>query len=350
MKKTIITTMLVALMLFATAEAKPVKKSAVPKKDATEQVEKQKEDASQQETEATDEENAEDIDKEKVSISEKGIIIKKGNKNVEIKFGELGRLINEHLDDTVLSSVGATVADSEDEPTEEPITEIQDPTYNVAQDGMRLARDISSNFFWALVAIVFLALLFYYMHRRRKYKTVDRAIMNNYPLPDEFFGKRSQRMPQQPTNVYINQVLPPQQSADPNAPQGTQQPMPGYAMGSNNPLNNITDWTPFKSGFTLTAVGLGLLFFFLIVGAEAVAALMLIIVFIGLGRLFTTYQEQQSMKNYWQQQQWTQQANPNSEQWTKQPQQPQQPQQQADTNPVPPMQETPPEFNQRQEK
>ncbi len=62
------------------------------------------------------------------------------------------------------------------------------------------------------------------------------------------------------------------------------------------------------SGFITTAVGLCLMLFFLINNAEAMAALMLIIVFIGMWKLFTTYQTQQSMKQYWQQQQWTQQA------------------------------------------
>ena len=336
--------MLVALIALVNIEARPIKKAVPATATTTEAVEKaneQKTDEQAAVTESASEQNTEYGNEEDASVSKKmkfdtdGVFIKdKDGNTVKVKFGDLSRIVRDHLDDTLLSEeILSADVNGEDFNN----MEVGSATYNIAQDGMDLARDISTGFFISIVWIVALSLLFYYLHRRRKYKTVDRAIQAGYPLPDEFFGKRSQTMPQQPTNVYVTQVPPMQQPTNGAQPADGPQPaaMPNYGQ-SNNPLNNITDWTPFKSGLRTTAVGLGLLFFFWILGVTPLAALMVIVIFIGLGKLFIAYQEQQSAKNYWQQQQWTQQ-----------PQQPQQwqqwnPQQQED---VPPMPETPPEFD-----
>ena len=342
--KRITITMLVALIALVNIEARPIKKAVPATATTTEAVEKaneQKTDEQAAVTESASEQNTEYGNEEDASVSKKmkfdtdGVFIKdKDGNTVKVKFGDLSRIVRDHLDDTLLSEeILSADVNGEDFNN----MEVGSATYNIAQDGMDLARDISTGFFISIVWIVALSLLFYYLHRRRKYKTVDRAIQAGYPLPDEFFGKRSQTMPQQPTNVYVTQVPPMQQPTNGAQPADGPQPaaMPNYGQ-SNNPLNNITDWTPFKSGLRTTAVGLGLLFFFWILGVTPLAALMVIVIFIGLGKLFIAYQEQQSAKNYWQQQQWTQQ-----------PQQPQQwqqwnPQQQDD---VPPMPETPPEFD-----
>lgn len=321
--KKFIFTILVAVMTLTAAQAGPEKKGN-HKDVATEQTAETSEQKEANEpTSAVEEENATD----KVEVTNDGIVVKDDNGNtVKVKIADLNRIINEHLDDTVLST------------EEYKITQLDSKDVNeMANRGMDLAEDIARAFFTAIVCIVFFSLLFYYLHRRRKYKTVDRAIQAGYPLPDEFFGKRSQHVPQQPTTVYVTQVTPPE--PNPNAPYDSQA-VPGavpppYGQ-SSNPLNNITDWAPFKKGFRITAWGLGLLLFFWIVGATPVAALMVIVVFIGLGKLFVTYQEQQNLKNQWQQQQWTQQgAQQQWQQWN--------PQQQP--NNVPPMPETPPEFN-----
>ena len=349
--KKIIITLLVALLATVATEARP----AMPNRHDTEKTAKEKVDeksddvkVSEQATEQVTDENVVETAEEDANTSKKmkfdtdGVFVKDKDGNpVKVKYGDLSRIVRDHLDDTLLSEEVLS-ADVNGEDITYP--EVDRGTYNLAQDGMDLARDISTGFFISIVWIVALSLLFYYLHRRRKYKTVDRAIQAGYPLPDEFFGKRSQPMPQQPTTVYVTQVPPMQQHANGAQPADGPQPaaMPNYNQ-SSNPLNNITDWTPFKSGLRTTAIGLGLLFFFWILGVTPLAALMVIVIFIGLGKLFIAYQEQQNMKNYWQQQQWTQQG-------PQQPQQPQQSQQWQQWNPqqqedVPPMPETPPEFN-----
>ena len=351
--KKIIITMLVALLVIATTQAKPVVK-VTPKKHATEQVVDQN-DAAQDEV-AQDEAVEDNPDaaveeavqaakeaSEKPIIDKDGIIIFKDGETVKVKFSDMNRIIKEHLDDTLINEDGLTIDTSDGRGME-----VGSAEYNFAQDGMNLARDITTYLTVGAVFIVFFSLLFYYMHRRRRYKTVDRAIQAGYPLPDEFFGKRTPVMPQQPTTVYVNQIIPP--TPDPNAPQGTQPAvgnMPPHAA-SGNSLNTVTDWSAFKNGFVTTAVGLGLMFFFLIAGMEAVAALMLIVIFVGVGKIFLAYQEQRNVRNFWQQQQWAQPQQPQQQQY--EPQQPQQPQQWQQWNQqpqdVPPMPETPPEFRQ----
>ena len=350
--KRIIITFLVTLLLIVTTEAKPVIK-AKPDKNKTEQV------ADMSETEQVTDESTDDAsgdgestiidnDNEQVDITKDGVIIKQEDgTTVKMKLSDLGKFVSKHLDDTLLSIDDMSDASEASEPTttsetSEDLNYMRYTQRDIMSRGMDLAEDITRAVLIAVVFIVFFSLLFYYMHRRRKYKTVDRAIQAGYPLPNEFFSKNSQHAAtQQPTTVYVNQITTP--APDAGTSHGAN-PAPGPAApASGNPLNNITDWAPFKSGFTTTAVGIGLLFFFWIAGMEAIAALMLIVIFIGLGRLFVTYQEQQNAKNYWQQQQWNPQQQPDDSMMSQQPQQWQQwntPQQ----DDVPSMPDTPPEF------
>ncbi len=242
----------------------------------------------------------------KVSVTDSVINVITNGKRVAIKYADLEKFVNRHLDDTLLNMAEA------DEGTEDEATTLsysyRQQEADMAREGMSLARDIARYFAWSLMVVVFMVLLFYYMHRRRKYKTIDNAIKNNYPLPDEFFGKRVARAPQPPTTVYVNHIAPP--APDASAPQGSQ-PAPGAMppyRASGNPLNNITDWAPFKSGIYTLAWGIGLMLFFWIAGAAPIAALMTIVILIGLYKIFTVYQEQQSLRNFWQQQQWMQQS------------------------------------------
>ena len=349
--KKIIFTLLVAVMFLATAEAKPVKK-AVPKKETTQQTVENNADEQAYEP-ASDPETWEDAT-DKVNITKDGVIVKDEDGNsVKVKISDLGRIISKHLDDTLISADDLTVDNVATTQADEDRETVKERLYNersFAQEGMNLARDITEYLAIAIVWVVALTLLFYYLHRRRKYKTIDRAIQAGYQLPDEFYGKHSARMPQQPANVYVNQII---QPTDDMTQNGAASPagMPLQNNHSGNPLKNITDWAPFRNGFITTAVGLGLMFFFWIAGGTPIAALMMIVVFIGLGKLFIAYQEQQNLKNYWQNQQWSQQpqqgqsqtqqgaAQPAQQQW----QQWSQPQQGEE---MPPMPETPPHFNQ----
>ena len=117
--KKIIITMLVALLVIATTQAKPVVK-VTPKKHATEQVVDQN-DAAQDEV-AQDEAVEDDPDAaveeavqaakeaaEKPIIDKDGIIIFKDGETVKVKFSDMHRIIKEHLDDTLINEDGLTI-------------------------------------------------------------------------------------------------------------------------------------------------------------------------------------------------------------------------------------------------
>lgn len=198
--------------------------------------------------------------------------------------------------------------------------------------GMRLARNIVAMLALGTILIVFLALLFAYLNRRRKYKMVEKAIENNYPLPAELLGGRTV----QQHNIYVTQpaAAPQAPAAAPQAPalQGVPQPAATQTRA-------VTNWAAYKGGFITAAVGLGLMLFFAAAGATPMVALMSIILFVGLGKMFLVYQEQRNGM-------WVV-----NRQVTQQPpqQQPQQPQPtQVPPQPVTREQPQPPYFNNQQ--
>lgn len=140
-------------------------------------------------------------------------------------------------------------------------------------EGMNTARLIVALLVFGLVAIVGLSLLFFYIHRRRRYKVIERAIAANYQLPPEFFGGKAYR----------------QRAEAAASPRATPRQAPQAA--SIVDLRD-TDLRTMRSGFTLIAVGLGLVLFFAIAGAAAMAGLMSAIVFLGLGKVAIAYQQQ----------------------------------------------------------
>ena len=280
---------------------------------------------------------------DKVNLSDSSITINSDGKQMVIKFGDLKKIIKDHLDDTVLSSTGVvTFVDDDDDEFDEgedsAVIAKKDieAMHDVRKDLLWTARSVTQSVAVAMVFIVFFALLFYYLHRRRRYKTIERAIQAGYTLPDEFYGKRQVQVQQQPATIYVNNVAP-----QAGTPAGGNVP-PAVPQSNPNPLKNITDWAPFKSGLTTTSVGLGLMLFFLVAGSRAMAALMMIIVFVGMSKLFITYQEQQNMKAMWQSRMWAQQQAGDAAGQQNAGGQP------VEGQPVPPVTETPPPFGNEQ--
>lgn len=175
--------------------------------------------------------------------------------------------IDRALDDTLLNlqGDGRDMVDADDNDF--------DSHKGIMYEGMNTARLIVALLVNGLVAIVALCLLFYYIHRRRRYKVIERAIAANYQLPPEFFGGRAYR----------------QRAEAAASPRATPRQAPQAA--SIVDLRD-TDLRTMRSGFTLIAVGLGLVLFFAIAGAAAMAGLMSAIVFLGLGKVAIAYQQQ----------------------------------------------------------
>lgn len=133
-----------------------------------------------------------------------------------------------------------------------------------------------------VVAIIALIIAGIYFSRRQKYKIIEKAIENNYPLPPGFLGKNLR-----PTTTTIQHIHYTQgQTQNGRIPGGTKKITKEF---------NITDWANFQSGIKWCAWGITFLLFFLIVGAP-VWVFALIPIIIGVAKLFVAYRLYQEQK------------------------------------------------------
>ncbi|MBR5728273.1 MAG: hypothetical protein IKX39_06450 [Muribaculaceae bacterium] len=174
----------------------------------------------------------------------------------------------------------------------------------------RVARDGIICCTWGLVCLILVVLLFNYLKRRRKYKMVEKAIENNYPLPPYVFEGRTSA----PSNYYAP-VTPVQGSpvlegtpvneGEPVVDENGEIVPPPLGV-QNDPWNGAQqqpvvgtprmNWRAFQSSFVLVAVGLGLMLMF---HETALMGIFAILVLIGLGKGFIEYQDQRDAINAW---------------------------------------------------
>ena len=210
-------------------------------------------------------------------------------------------------------------------------------------------KQISISMCFCIMVVVFLSLLFYLLHRRAKYRVIEKAIENNYPLPPSLGGTITYKQAPQRPDAWRNYAPQPQPQPQPQQPQPQAQPQqPPYQQGMNAPMQpNMpyrVNYMAYKKSFVLVTVGLMAAMFFESAGASPMVCLSMIVVLLGLGKGFVIYKEQKQEQDYWQwQMQQQQQPQPPYA-----PQQPQaQPQPQAEQKPAteqPPM-FTPPTDN-----
>lgn len=163
---------------------------------------------------------------------------------------------------------------------------------------------------WGLVVLILVILLFNYLKRRRKYKMVEKAIENNYPLPPYVFEGHTSA----PSNYYA--PVPPVQGSPvlEGVPVNEGEPVvdengeivPPPLGVQNDPWNGAQqqpvvgtprmNWRAFQSSFVLVAVGLGLMLMF---HETALMGIFAILVLIGLGKGFIEYQDQRDAINAW---------------------------------------------------
>lgn len=155
-----------------------------------------------------------------------------------------------------------------------------------------------------ILLLILLALIFWYMHRRAKYRMMEKAIENNYPLYPQV-QQPAAPQPMQPQYYQPQPVQPEQPQAQ---PQPQPQPQPAYGTGRFDGINFNTK--QFRSAFVLLAVGVALVLFFVLNDVWGMAGLMMMMVFFGLGKGFLAYQEQRNFQQQqaWQQNAWRQQA------------------------------------------
>lgn len=238
----------------------------------------------------------------------------------------IGNIIKKALDDTVSSSNPAFVEENDHEYN----SSKDDEWFYRNQEGMHnMVENIVQYIVVGCVFIILLALLFYFLHRRAKYRMIEKAIENNYPLPDGVLGNARICAPQ------ANRYAQPDGNIQPNQPDAAQNvqipPQPFRTDIPNMTFNEISpylNWRAFKKSFTMIVTGLVFMLLFWTVGATPLIAIFSIVLIIGLANGFVTYQEQKRLIV----QQVMQQSRPATA-----PQQPAAPQQPQDNQQQPPV-------------
>lgn len=232
---------------------------------------------------------------------------------VRVTDGEVKKTISKAINDTLWSETAKTADDDE---TYNYMALDNDARLKEVSMWSSTVKQISISMCFCIMVVVFLSLLFYLLHRRAKYRVIEKAIENNYPLPPSLGGTITYKQAPQRPDAWRNYA--PQQQPQPQRPQQSQpQPQPQqapYQQGMNAPMQpNMpyrVNYMAYKKSFVLVCVGFMMAMFFDSAGAAPMVFLSFIIVLLGLGKGFVIYKEQKQDQDYWQWQMQQQQPQP----------------------------------------
>ena len=231
------------------------------------------------------------------SIQMKGdsMVVVNGKDTVTITLGKLKEFatkINNRLDDTIVdnaidaadAAIAVTDAALDDSTDKNEIALAQIHKQNADHEKIFIAT-VTAIVFGTIFLIVLISLIVYYMRRRAKYRIVEKAIENGYPLPDSFYGNR----PVMPQPIMMpQQPFAPQQPVTPQQPNAPQQP--NFDLSSCDAIYSRLRWhRGARSGFKLGIIGLAFLIFACMISEEFFAAVGFIFLLIGAAKLAIAY-------------------------------------------------------------
>lgn len=241
-----------------------------------------------------------------VSLQGDTLIIASDGDTVQLTSSQITKKLGVLLDDTVINMTDEVA---------EPIERDNENDWRVRMQEVwsNTAEVIGLAFIWGMVCLIALIMLFNYLKRRRKYKMVEKAIENNYPLPPYVFDGHATAQPvwntpatQQPVQgIPISDGTPVEPTADdedtPTPPPFNVQNDPWNEQATQAPQQPAMgkpriNWRAFQNSFILVAVGLGLMIMF---HETMLVGIFSILVLIGLGKGFIEYQEQRDAINAW---------------------------------------------------
>lgn len=235
----------------------------------------------------------------KTSVSMKGdttTVIEDGDTTRVVGGINIGKIIERALGDTLVSTADSA-EDADGAADDADAYDNREANMRARQAMMQeMVQNIVTCTVVGVIFIIFFSLLFYYLHRKAKYRMMEKAIENNYPLPGTPMMGRQAPVQSQPIAQPQSQSQP--QSAAP------QPPVAGLAnLGFNN-VQPYLDWRSFHRSFMLIAVGVALMLFFAAAGSIEMVALMSILVLIGAAQALINYQQQKQViaRQLWQQQ------------------------------------------------
>ena len=223
------------------------------------------------------------------------MVVVNGKDTVTITRGKLKEFaakINNRLDDTIVdnaidaadAAIAVTDAALDDSTDKNEIALAQIHKQNADHEKIFIAT-VTAIVFGTIFLIVLISLIVYYMRRRAKYRIVEKAIENGYPLPDSFYGNR----PVMPQPIMMpQQPFAPQQPVTPQQPANQQQP--NFDLSSCDAIYSRLRWhRGARSGFKLGIIGLAFLIFAVMIKEEFFAAVGFIFLLIGAAKLAIAY-------------------------------------------------------------
>ena len=227
----------------------------------------------------------------KANVEFKGdsIVVTDGGESVTVSgLPELQKVrdkINEVLDDTLTTGGEATVQIGDQEISPEDLKYMSDHWGEVV-------KQISYASILGLLALVLLVLLFRYLNRRNRYRVMERAIENNYPLNDLSFTDVRH------SAVYVQQPV--VNAAAPQQPGQVAMGTPIQGQTPNNPIvmTGVVNWRALMPGIRVLGWGLFLSLFGLFVcgGDDPFTFIGIALMFVGLCKSFILYKEQKALE------------------------------------------------------
>ena len=224
------------------------------------------------------------------------IIVNDGDQSVTVSgLPELQKVrdkINEALDDTLTTGNGSAIGIGDHDLSPDDIKYMSDHWGEIA-------KQMCYASIAGLLALVALVLLFRYLNRRNKYRVMEKAIENNYPLNDLSLNdiKRNAIYVQQP--VFSTPVPP----AAPGAPQQPGQVPVGTPIKGQTPDNpvvmtNVVNWRALMPAIRVLGWGLFVWLFGIFVagGNDPFTVIGLALMFVGLCKGFILYKEQKALQ------------------------------------------------------
>lgn len=226
----------------------------------------------------------------KTNVEFKGdsIIVNDGEESVVVSgMPELQKMrdrINEALDDTLTTGSGTsvTIGGHEGDLSPEDIRAIS------SQWAVTTQIIVCASILGLLV-LVLLVLVFRFLNRRSKYRVIEKAIMNNYPLNELTLNDAKRNA------IYV------QQPVVAAAPQAGQVPV-GTPISGKNPSNPVittemVNWRALMPAIRVFGWGFFIFLFGIIVlgGHDPFTVVGLVLVFVGLCKGFILYMEQKAL-------------------------------------------------------
>ena len=236
----------------------------------------------------------------KANVEFKGdsIVVSDGDESVTVSgLPELQKVrdkINRALDDTLNAGDGTTVEINGREGELSP-----DDIKYMSDHWGQVAKDIAFASILGLLALVLLVLLFRYLNRRNKYRVIERAIENNYPLNELSLNdaKRSAIYVQQP----VVAAAPPMNTASQpgQVPVGT--PISGQTPDNPIVMTDMVNWRALMPAIRVIGWGVFLTLFGMFVagGNDPFTFIGLALAFVGLCKGVILYKEQKALQEAW---------------------------------------------------